>query len=277
MTDPRVSPAAPLAAIAVQFSEQAHEYAVSRAHAEGATRTLLVEHLQPVADEILLDVGSGPAHTALAFAPYVARVIAFDVSGAMLHAARLAARRAAVDGEPGEPLAPLEAVRGDAHALPFGDRAFDLVTIRSAAHHFADLDRALAESRRVLKRGGRLGIADGVVPDDDPELDAFINALDRLHDPTTVRDRSAKEWREALERAGLRVDFADERTFDLAEPRSLTAWIALAGGSSQVLAEARRMLLTAPKRIKDALKVRTSGDDLTFDLPKLVITAKRVD
>ncbi|MFI5370954.1 MAG: class I SAM-dependent methyltransferase [Candidatus Eisenbacteria bacterium] len=270
-------PPVPLADTARQFGAHARGYAVSRFHAEGHTRLLLLEHLEPVADETLLDLGSGPGHTALAFAPYVRRVIVCDLAPEMLHAATLGARRRADTMEDGETLAPLERVVADAHGLPFRDRSLDLVAIRAAAHHFVDLDTALSETRRVLRRGGRTGIADPTVDDDDPELDAFVNALERLRDPTTVRVRAPREWRAALERAGLRVDFVEPATHELAEGRSLIEWIATSGGSSVVLAEAKRMLLTLPRRMKDALRVRTTGDDVVFDMPRVVITAKRID
>ena len=266
MSDP-IPPPGP-ADIARQFGEHAREYAMSRSHNEGHTRLLLLEHMQPVMDETMLDVASGPAPLGLAFAPYVARVIALDLAPPMLHAARLTARRTEV--------ANLGVVAGDAHRLPFRDRSLDLVGSRAAPHHFAEFDRAVAEMARVLRRGGRLGIADGTVPDD-PELDTFINALDALHDPTTVRNHSPGEWRSALERAGLRLDFIEEQAYDLAEGRSLTEWMARSGAASGVLAEAKRMLLTAPKRVKDYLRVRTAGDDLTFDLPKIVLTAMKTE
>ena len=57
-----------LAATARQFGDHARQYAVSRAHIEGASRELLLERMEPVSDEVLLDVGSGPGPVALAFA-----------------------------------------------------------------------------------------------------------------------------------------------------------------------------------------------------------------
>lgn len=45
----------------------------------------------------------------------------------------------------------------DAEALPFADNTFDAVAIGFGVHHFPFPLRALAESRRVLRTGGRLG------------------------------------------------------------------------------------------------------------------------
>ncbi len=267
MTEPDRAPPA-VAETARQFGEHARQYAVSRAHQEGATRLMLLERMEPVADEWLLDIGSGPGPVALAFAPYVAGAVAFDAAPEMLAAAQLAARRAQV--------ANLELVLGDAHRLPFADRSFGLVTSRACPHHFADIQAAVGEMARVLARGGRLGIADGTVPDD-PEIDAFVNRLDTLHDPTTVRNYGAREWRTFLAGAGLRVDFVDDYAAEIPEGRSLLDWLARSGCSSAVVDECRRMLVAAPPKVRDWLRVRPAGEDVTFELPRVVLVGTRVD
>jgi len=128
----------------------------------------------------------------------------------------------------------------------------------------------------VLKRGGRFGISDGTVPEDD-ELDRFINELDLLHDPTTVRNYRPSEWRGFAEGAGLRVDWIDPETYEMAEGHSLAGWMARSGASSQVLEEARRRLREAPERIRRYLRVKEDKDDLRFHLPRVVLVAKRID
>ena len=256
----------PIADTARQFGAHARQYAVSRAHVEGATRLTLLERMEPVADEWLLDVGSGPGPTALAFAPYVAAAVACDVAPEMLHAARLGARRDAITN--------LLTVQGDAHRLPFADRAFGLVTSRACPHHFADIRTAVAEMARVLALGGRLGIADGTVPDD-PEIDSFVNQLDTLHDPTTVRNYSPREWRAFCEGAGLRVDSVDDYAVEIPEGRSLLDWLARSGCSGAVVDECRRMLLGAPAKVREWLRVREAGEDVMFELPRVVMVATR--
>jgi len=46
-------------------------------------------------------------------------------------------------------------VGSDAQDLPFRDGAFDKILCFSAFPHFADQKKALAEMRRVLKKGGK--------------------------------------------------------------------------------------------------------------------------
>ena len=50
----------------------------------------------------------------------------------------------------------VEAIIGDVVDLPFGDESFDCAVAAWMLYHASDLDQALAELRRVLRRDGRL-------------------------------------------------------------------------------------------------------------------------
>ena len=63
-------------------------------HAKGESLARLVALVAPQSSWRLLDVATGAGHTALAFAPHVAKVIASDITDQMLAEARkLAAER----------------------------------------------------------------------------------------------------------------------------------------------------------------------------------------
>ncbi len=96
------------------------------------------------------DLGCGTGHLAAQLAPHVRRVVAVDGSTEMLTAAR----------ERVAPFANVEVVLGDLERLPVPDDAVDLATLSLALHYVADPARALAEARRVLRRGGRLVVVD---------------------------------------------------------------------------------------------------------------------
>jgi demethylmenaquinone methyltransferase / 2-methoxy-6-polyprenyl-1,4-benzoquinol methylase len=73
-------------------------------------------------------------------------------------------------------LAGIEFLGGDAEALPFRARAFDLYTIAFGLRNVTHIERALAEARRVLKPGGRflcLEFAPAVAPPLQPLYDAY--------------------------------------------------------------------------------------------------------
>ena len=69
------------------FDERATSYALWPELASGDTRDRVLERLEPVADETLLDLGSGPGAMARAAGPFVKRVVLCDLPPAMLRVA----------------------------------------------------------------------------------------------------------------------------------------------------------------------------------------------
>ena len=96
-------------------------------------------------DDRVLDVCCGTGDLAIAARKRGASVVGLDFSEQMLERAR--AKRGDV-----------EWVRGDLLALPFEDGSFDAVTVGFGVRNVEDLPAALAEMRRVLRPGGRVGI-----------------------------------------------------------------------------------------------------------------------
>ena len=92
-------------------------------------------------------------------------------------------------------------VRGDAHAIPFEEAAFDAVLCECALSTFFDQPTALREIRRVLRPGGRVAISDMVI---EGEIPATLREW--VHTGTCLsRALTADAYVRALEDAGLRV------------------------------------------------------------------------
>jgi ubiquinone/menaquinone biosynthesis C-methylase UbiE len=98
-----------------------------------------------------LDAGCGTGAFLLPLArrlaPGGATVIGLDLAEGTLGQAR-----ARLEAES----LPVDCVIGDVEALPFDDGSFDLVLANYMLYHVPDLDRAIAELRRVLRPGGTL-------------------------------------------------------------------------------------------------------------------------
>jgi demethylmenaquinone methyltransferase/2-methoxy-6-polyprenyl-1,4-benzoquinol methylase len=132
----------------------------------------LINWLAPSAHarQDLLDVAGGTGDIARRFLdaahPQSSAVIC-DISAEMLEAGR-----AKLAGRCGERLA---FVQGNAEAMPFPDRSFDAYTIAFGIRNVTQVEAALAEAFRVLKRGGRfLCLEFSAV--ETPMLDRFYDA-----------------------------------------------------------------------------------------------------
>lgn len=102
----------------------------------------------------VLDLASGTGEPALTLAEAVGPqgdVTATDLGPGMLATCEENARA--------QGLTNITFQVADAHALPFPDAAFDLVTCRFGVIYFADCGQAMREIYRVLRPGGRVALA----------------------------------------------------------------------------------------------------------------------
>jgi SAM-dependent methyltransferase len=111
---------------------------------------LLVRDLHVHAGERVLDVAGGAGNTGLAAARRWADVTCTDyVPDLLVHAEQ----RALAEG------LPMRTEVADAQALPYDDGAFDVVTSTFGAMFAPDQEATARELIRVLRPGGRLGMA----------------------------------------------------------------------------------------------------------------------
>ncbi len=185
------------------FAQRAAFYTTSAVHSDRAVLDRLIELAQLQPADSVLDVATGTGHTAFAFAPQVWRITAVDITPEMLTEGEKLKSELGVRN--------VEFHLADAHALPFGHEAFDIVTCRRAAHHFGNVAQALREMQRVLRPGGRLVLDDRSVPEDD-FADATLNRLDWLHDHSHVRQYRPSEWENMLQSAGFAVEAVEPYT-----------------------------------------------------------------
>ncbi len=254
--------------VQTQFSPGAADYATSAVHAQGASlpRLLALLPLQP--HWRVLDIATGAGHTAHILAPHVQQVVAADLTLSMLAQTRQLAQ------EKGVPQVTVSA--GDAEALPFAEASFDLVTCRLAAHHFPEISRFLAESARVLKPGGLLAIVDNVVPGSRlrgkkahlmRETARYVNAFEKLRDPSHQTCLSVEQWQDALAAAGLALTHQEL----LSVPLDFDAYAARMRVTPQNKLRLQAMLRQAPQPVLTFLTPHQTGDRITFHLTEAIL------
>jgi ubiquinone/menaquinone biosynthesis C-methylase UbiE len=202
------------------WDDRARSYVESDAHRQGEDLEQLVAWAAGA--QTALDVATGGGHVARRL-----REEGIDV----------------VTSDPSPGMSPDVICR--AEDLPFAEGSFDVVTCRTAAHHFEDVPAAIASMARVA--GEAVLIVDTV------NTGEALEEAETLRDPSHVRNYTEQEWRELVESAGLRIDEVVffEHSFDL------TAWLARTGCTGD---DARRAVELLGDRVRDGrLTLRKIG------------------
>jgi len=222
------------------FSRASASYAGAAALQREIEAQLLesLEYLDDRIPGVVLDVGSGPAHAALAMHRRwpKSRVVAVDLSLAMLQAAPVKAGwrdRLGLQK-------PVDRVCADLRLLPFADNSVDVLFSNLCLQWVEDLPAAFAGFRRVLKPGGLL-LVSTFGPQSLIELRESFGVADAR--PHVSPFASIAEFGDALMRAGFKnpvldrdvaVHWHPDMTALMREQRAI--------GATNALAERRRAL-----------------------------------
>lgn len=256
-----------------QFGPNAGNYATSPVHAAGASLARLIELVQPGRDWAALDVATGAGHTAAAFAPHVASVVASDLTVEMLaEAEKLAAARG---------LSNMTTAMADAEALPFADATFDLVSCRIAPHHFGNIPQFIREVSRVLKAGGIFALVDNVSLDGETTpgfaaevlgaADIAYNLFEKIRDPSHGRSLTSAAWRGLVAEAGLRIDHTELMKKEM----SFEVWLKNMSVGPELAVRLEAMLVGASPCLRAFLTPRQTPDGLKFDFTELIVIAHK--
>jgi ubiquinone/menaquinone biosynthesis C-methylase UbiE len=243
-----------------KFGDAAADYAASAVHATGPSLARLGELIETKPTWRVLDVATGAGHTALAFAPTVAKVTASDITPEMLQQARKLAKERKLGN-----VVTAQAQAGD---LPFPDTSYHLVTCRLAAHHFPDPRSFVREAARVLIPGGVFALVDNVSPDD-ADLAARYNGFEKLRDPSHGHALGLGEWQALIDDAGL--DLVSSEVMDQDIP--FDPWVERMRCSAATVSRLKDMLRQEP--LRSYLRPRETEDGLTFTLREAILTAAK--
>jgi SAM-dependent methyltransferase len=151
----------------------------------GTTLQIVGETLAEACDiragELVLDVAAGNGNATLAAARRFARVTSTDYVPALLEKGEARARAEGLD---------VVFQAADAEALPFGDGAFDAALSTFGVMFAPQAELAAGELLRVVRRGGRIGLANWT-----PE--GFLGDVFRTiarHVPPPAGLRSPMQW-----------------------------------------------------------------------------------
>ncbi len=136
----------------------------------------------------ILDLGSGKGATSVFLArEYGARIVAADLWIAPEDAAAVFADAGVGDL--------VEAVRAEAHALPFEEESFDAVVSVDAFEYFGTADNYLPYLVRFLRPGGQLAMATPAMTRDARELGAIPSHIKDVVGWEAIAWHTAEWWR----------------------------------------------------------------------------------
>ena len=203
------------------FTAQAIEFESPKLHlSKQEYLDYTVRMTMPKKTDSVLEVAAGTCVCGRSLAPYADHVICLDATPAMLEIGKTECEKNCIRN--------ITFLKGYAEEVPFLDGSFDIVISRLAFHHFAGVEEPFAEMVRVLKPGGKLIMIDMIAGNED--LRDEVDRIERLRDPSHIRDLSLSEMRDLYESNGLTV-VTQERT-DI--PVSLEAWMELTNPSESI-------------------------------------------
>jgi SAM-dependent methyltransferase len=129
----------------VLWGSRATDWAEFQEHLFRPVYEGVLEKLQVRSGVDYLDVGCGAGLAALLASERGARVSAFDASAAMLQIAKTRLPQSRIE-------------EGDLETLPFADDSFDAVSGFNSFQYATNPGKALAEARRVARKGGLVAI-----------------------------------------------------------------------------------------------------------------------
>ena len=207
-------------------------------------------------NHVVLDVGTGTGVIARSIQPHVGHVVAIDISNAMLS-------RGSWEG--------FSTIRLDIGESFFADATFDRIFARMVFHHVLDnLDRALTRCYDVLKHGGKIILAEGVPPSDEPEVVDWYTEMFRHKEEriTFVPD----DLRKALHRNGFANVGCEEYFMD---SFSIKNWLENSGldiREQKIIMDLHR---NADARTKELYRMQLTDDDCLIRTKNVILVGER--
>ena len=244
-----------------QFGPVAESYLTSAVHSNPDALDRMIEVVQPKGGTVV-DVATGAGHTAYAFAPYVDRVIATDITQQMLDVTKKTAEERGLSN--------VETQIAKAEDLPFDDESIDGVTCRMGAHHFDNVLAFLREAHRITKPGGWLLIVD-TIGDEDDGVDDQVDLLERLRDPSHRRNLKPSAWVQEVEHAGFKVQHTEQTTKDI----EIESWMARMRVPADDRTKLQQMLATASGGFQRYLEPFEREGKKYFHLHEMLLFARK--
>ena len=202
----------------------------------------------------VVEIGAGTGNFLALFKEVAERLVALDLTRAMLVEARRHHD--------------MELVQGDGARLPFRSGSIDLVASAQAFHHMFEPIPILKEMRRVAKPTGAVLVVDQVAPES-IEKAAMMNQLDVLRDPSHAVSRPPSAFRIMVRAAGLEI--VDEKIVE--STSRLSQWMWPGEFPVERIEQVRSFIEN--RGAETGMGFARDGNDFTFIRRRIVMLTRR--
>jgi len=206
--------------------------------------------------DLVLDVGVGTGAVAKKIRPYVKHIIGIDISDSML-------KKGDWEG--------ISAIKWNICDALFTNSIFDKIVARMAFHHMVDnLDIAIMRCYDLLKKGGKIIVAEGVPPTDEINVIEWYTNMFKLKE-----ERLTFSYEELLNRL-KKIGFKNIKTCEyIMKNFSIKNWLINSGLEQKMQDEIMKIHLSADKKIQNAYNMQYINDDCLVDTKNIILIGEK--
>ena len=247
-----------------QFNNQAKFYSSSKTFSAGESLNILSSILSKKKFESGLDIGTGAGFAAFELSKSCQKVEATDISEGMINEAKKIMKERKINN--------LNFNICFAEELKYGDEEFDIVTCRTAAHHFLDFEKFCSEVYRVLKDNGEFVIID-TITSDQIKLNNWHQEVELIRDKSHIKNLSLIEWKNVLNKSNFSfLDIIQSRV-----TMNLNDWMERSGTSEKDKKILKSNFQNSDKKTKNFFGIKNLSNDILFYWPVGIFHLKKLN
>lgn len=207
-------------------------------------------------DDLVLDVGVGTGAVAKKIKPYVKHVIGIDISESML-------KKGEWEG--------ISTIKWNICDALFTNNIFDKIIARMSFHHMVDnLDIAIMRCYNLLRKGGKIIVAEGVPPTDEAYvIEWYANMFKLKEERLTFTCEGLLNKLEKIGFENIETHIYIMKNF------SIKNWLINSGIEKEKQDEIMKMHLSADKKIQSAYNMQFINGDCLLDTKNVILVGKK--
>lgn len=247
-----------------QFNNQAKFYSSSKTFSTGESLDILSNLFNKKKFKSGLDIGTGAGFAAFELSKSCEKVEATDISEGMINEAKKIMKERKINN--------LNFNICSAEELNYSDKEFDIVTCRTAAHHFLDVEKFCSEVHRVLKDEGEFIIVD-TITSDQIKLNNWHQEVELIRDKSHIKNLSLIEWKNIFKKSNFSfLDIIQSRV-----TMNLNDWMERSGTSSEDKKILKDKFQNSNEKIKRFFGIKILNNDISFYWPVGIFHLKKLN